>query len=130
MFIAAPGFLSAAMIQSWIEAGQKPHIAWQSIQYLIIAIAETLVSVTSLEFAYTQAPKRMKGVIMSLYTLSIGAGSKVTALVTRNVDFASRTNYFLFWAAFMTAGAILFAVIAALYKPVPFVAAREEATPA
>ncbi|HYS09296.1 MAG TPA: MFS transporter [Myxococcales bacterium] len=130
MFIAPPAFLSAAMIQSWIEAGQKPHIAWQSIQYVIIAIAETLVSVTSLEFAYTQAPKRMKGVIMSLYTLSIGAGSKVTALVTRNVDFASRTNYFLFWAAFMTAGAILFAVIAALYKPVPFVAAREEAAPA
>jgi len=130
MFIAPPAFLSAAMIQSWIEAGQKPHIGWQSIQYVIIAIAETLVSVTSLEFAYTQAPKRMKGVIMSLYTLSIGAGSKVTALVTRNVDFASRTNYFLFWAAFMTAGAILFAVIAALYKPVPFVAAREEAAPA
>src|SRR5258708_33695440 len=72
----------------------------------------------------------MKGVIMSLYTLSIGAGSKVTALVTRNVDFASRTNYFLFWAAFMTAGAILFAVIAALYKPVPFVAAGGEAAPA
>jgi POT family proton-dependent oligopeptide transporter len=126
MFVAVPAFLFAAMIQRWIEAGQRPHIAWQSIQYVIIAIAETLVSVTSLEFAYTQAPKRMKGVIMSMYTLSIGAGSKVTSLVTRNVEFASRTNYFLFWAAFMTAGAILFAVIAALYKPVPFVAAKEE----
>src|SRR5258705_1373939 len=80
MFIAAPGFLSAAMIQSWIEAGQKPHIGWQGVQYLIIATAATLVSVTSLEFAYTQAPKRMKGVIMSMYTLSIGRGSFVTSL--------------------------------------------------
>src|SRR5258705_6114163 len=130
MFIAAPAFLSAAMIQSWIEAGQKPHIGWQVIQYLIIAIAETLVSVTSLEFAYTQAPKRMKGVIMSMYTLSIGGGSFVTSLVTRHVEFASRTNYFVFWAAFMTLGAVLFAVIAALYKPVAFVAAKEEAAPA
>jgi len=126
MFVAAPAFLSAAMIQTWIEAGRTPHIAWQSIQYVIIAVAETLVSVTSLEFAYTQAPKRMKGVIMSMYTLSIGAGSKLTSLVTRNVEFASRTNYFLFWAAFMVGGAVLFAVIAALYKPVDFVAADRE----
>jgi POT family proton-dependent oligopeptide transporter len=126
MFIAVPAFLSAAMIQSWIERGDHPHIAWQGIQYVIIAVAETLVSVTSLEFAYSQAPRRMKGAIMSMYTLSIGGGSFVTSLVTRNVEFASRTNYFLFWAGFMIAGAILFAVIAALYKPVAFVAASQE----
>ena len=126
MFIAVPAFLSAAMIQRWIERGQHPHIGWQVIQYVIISIAETLVSVTALEFAYTQAPRRMKGVIMSMYTLSIGGGSFVTSLVTRNVEFASRTGYFLFWAAFMTGGAILFAIIAALYKPVPFVAANPE----
>jgi POT family proton-dependent oligopeptide transporter len=118
------------MIQRWIEQGEHPHIGWQVIQYVIIAIAEALVSVTALEFAYTQAPRRVKGTIMSMYTLSIGGGSFVTSLVTRHVEFASRTNYFLFWAAFMAAGAILFAVIAALYKPVPFVAAREEAAPA
>lgn len=129
MFIAAPAFLSAAMIQRWIEQGQHPHIAWQGIQYVIIAIAETLVSVTALEFAYSQAPKRMKGAIMSMYTLSIGGGSFVTSQVTRHVDFASRTGYFLFWAAFMAGGAVLFAIAAALYKPVPFVAAAEEAAP-
>ncbi len=128
MFIAAPAFLSAAMIQRWIEQGQEPHIGWQVIQYVVIAVAETLVSVTSLEFAYSQAPRRMKGVIMSMYTLSIGAGSFVTSLVTRNVSFDSRTNYFLFWAAFMAGGAILFAIVAALYKPVAFVAANQEQT--
>ena len=63
MFIAVPAFLSAAMIQRWIERGAHPHIGWQVIQYVIIAIAETLVSVTALEFAYSQAPRRMKGVI-------------------------------------------------------------------
>lgn len=124
MFIAVPAFLSAAMIQRWIEAGQHPHIGWQVIQYVIISIAETLVSVTALEFAYTQAPKAMKGVIMSMYTLSIGAGSKVTAFVTQHVDFASRTNYFLFWAGFMLAGAVAFAAVAGVYKPVKFEAAQ------
>lgn len=130
MFVAVPAFVSAAMIQHWIEQGQHPHIGWQVIQYVIISVAETLVSVTGLEFAYSQAPKKMKGVIMSMYTLSIGAGSFVTSLVTRHVDFASRTNYFLFWAAFMTGGALLFAVAAALYRPVAFVAASQDAAAA
>jgi POT family proton-dependent oligopeptide transporter len=126
MFITVPGFLAAAAIQRWIEAGGRPHIGWQVIQYVIIAIAETLVSVTALEFAYTQAPRSMKGTLMSLWFLTIGLGSFVTSLVTRHVSFASRTNYFLFWAGFMLLGATLFAIVAALYKPVPFVAANEQ----
>ncbi|HUJ29031.1 MAG TPA: MFS transporter, partial [Myxococcales bacterium] len=130
MFVAVPAFLSAAMIQHWIEQGQHPHIGWQVIQYVIISIAETMVSVTGLEFAYSQAPKKMKGVIMSLYTLSIGAGNKFTALVTRRVDFATRTNFFLFWAVFMLGGALLFALLAALYRPVAFVAANQDAAAA
>ena len=127
MFFAIPAFLSAAMVQSWIEAGAHPHIAWQVIQYVLISIAETMVSVTALEFAYTQAPRSLKGVIMSLWFLTLGTGSFVTSLVRSNVAFASDTNYFLFWAGLMLVGAIAFAVVAALYKPVAFVAANQEA---
>ena len=130
MFFAIPAFLSAAMVQSWIEAGAHPHIAWQVIQYVLISIAETMVSVTALEFAYTQAPRSLKGVIMSLWFLTLGTGSFVTSLVRSNVAFASDTNYFLFWAGLMLVGAIAFAVVAALYKPVAFVAANQEAATA
>jgi POT family proton-dependent oligopeptide transporter len=126
MFIAVPAFLSAAMIQRWIEGGAHPHIAWQVIQYALISISETMVSVTALEFAYTQAPRSMKGAIMALWFLTLGTGSLVTSLVRSNVVFASETNYFLFWAALMLAASIAFAVIAWLYKPVAFVAANEE----
>jgi POT family proton-dependent oligopeptide transporter len=128
MFIAVPAFLSAAMIQRWIEGGAHPHIAWQVIQYALISVSETMVSVTALEFAYTQAPRSMKGAIMALWFLTLGTGSLVTSLVRSNVAFASETNYFLFWAALMLAGSIAFAVIAWLYKPVAFVAANEEKT--
>lgn len=125
MFVAVPAFLSAAMIQRWIEGGAHPHIGWQVIQYVLISIAETLVSVTALEFAYTQAPKSMKGAIMSLWFLTLGTGSLVTSLVRSNIAFASDSSYFLFWSALMLAGAIAFAIIAALYKPVAFVSANE-----
>jgi len=64
---------------------------------------------------------------MSFYTLAIGLGSFVTGVVTRAVTFSSRTNYFLFWAAFMLAGAVLFAIVSALYKPVKVTAAPEHA---
>jgi len=62
---------------------------------------------------------------MSFWFLTIGLGSFVTGVVTRAVGFANLTNYFLFWAAFMLGGAILFAIVSALYKPVDFVAASE-----
>lgn len=125
MFVAVPSFLSAAMIERWIEAGRHPHIAWQVIQYVLISIAETLVSVTALEFAYTQAPKSLKSTIMALWFLCIGVGSFVTSVVTKYVHFESRSGYFLFWAGFMLVGALLFAVVAALYKPADFAAAND-----
>jgi POT family proton-dependent oligopeptide transporter len=127
MFVSVPAFVSAAMIQRFIEAGGRPHIAWQVIQYLLISIGETMVSVTALEFAYTQAPRSMKGAIMSLWFLTLGTGSLVTSLVRSYVSFATGSGYFFFWAVFMLLGAVAFAVVAALYKPVAFVAAGEGA---
>jgi len=125
MFITVPAFLSAALIQRWIEAGETPSIGWQVIQYVIISIAETLISVTALEFAYTQAPKSMKSTIMSLWFLTLAGGNWLTGIVTRNVRFETRSGYFLFWALFMLGGAVLFALVAAFYKPVEFVPAAE-----
>ena len=83
MFITVPAFLAAAMIQRWIEAGQTPGIGWQVIQYLIISIAETLISVTALEFAYTQAPKSMKSTIMSFWLLTVAFGNLLVTAVTK-----------------------------------------------
>jgi POT family proton-dependent oligopeptide transporter len=125
MFLSVPAFISAAVIQSWIENGERPHIAWQVIQYVLVSISETMVSVTALEFAYTQAPRSMKGAIMSLWFLTLGTGSFVTSLVRSNIAFASGTNYFIFWSVFMLVGAVAFAIVAALYKSAEFVSANQ-----
>ena len=40
---------------------------WQVFAYIIMTAAEVLVSITALEFSYTQAPKAMKSFIMGLF---------------------------------------------------------------
>mgnify|MGYP002261046968 CR=1 FL=1 len=67
--------VAAAVLQLLIDRGGRPHALWQVIPYLILTVGEVLVSVTGLEFAYTQAPPAMKSVIMSLWYVTIAAGS-------------------------------------------------------
>ena len=42
------------------SGGAPPTVWWQLLAFVIITVAEVMVSITCLEFAYTQAPKRMK----------------------------------------------------------------------
>ena len=44
----------------------KPSINWQLLGYVILTLGETMVSITGLEFSYTQAPNSMKSSVMAL----------------------------------------------------------------
>ena len=39
-----------------IAAGERPHIGWQFFAYAVITAGEVMVSITGLEYSYTQAP--------------------------------------------------------------------------
>jgi hypothetical protein len=43
-------------IQTRIDAGAKPNVAWQLLAYVLLTSSEVMVSITGLEFSYTQAP--------------------------------------------------------------------------
>ena len=81
-----------------------------------------MVSITSLEFSYTQAPKAMKSVVMAIYLWSITAGNGFTALVhifIQNPDGTiklSGSNYYLFFAALAAGSAVVFAFVAKMYR--------------
>jgi POT family proton-dependent oligopeptide transporter len=116
MFIAVFSFVAAAVVQSAIEAGAAPSALWQLPQYVLLTAGEVLVSVTGLEFSYTQAPRSMRSTIMSIWFLAIALGNLLTAGVASLVPFRGAA-YFWFFAGLMLLAAVGFALVARRYVP-------------
>lgn len=121
MCLAGLSFVLAAWIQEAIDAGSRPPIAWQLLDYLILTSAEVMVSITCLEFSYTQAPKVMKSFVMAFFMVSVALGNLFTGAVNffiQNPDGTSKlagAGYFWFFAGLMLATAVLFAVVCRTY---------------
>jgi proton-dependent oligopeptide transporter, POT family len=81
LIAAGFSFLVSAWIETQIGAGLKPNIGWQLPAYALLSAGEVMVSITALEFAYTQSPRHMNSIVMALYLLSVSAGNLFTALV-------------------------------------------------
>lgn len=122
MFVTVLAFALSSWLQMKIDAGQNPHIAWQLLAYVILTCAEVMVSITCLEFSYTQAPNSMKSFIMAFFMMSVAAGNLFTSAVNfliQNPDGSSKlegASYFWFFTGVMLVTAILFLVVARRYK--------------
>ncbi len=117
MFITVLSFVAAAILQMLVDAGRTPHALWQVPQYVLLTAGEVLVSVTGLEFSYTQAPRSMRSTIMSIWSLTVFLGNLLTALVTKVVRLEGAAYFWLF-AALMLAAALVFRAVARRY-PAP-----------
>lgn len=130
-FVAIPSFLVIGYAQTMIDQGIETGIGWQIIAYGIITMAEVLISITCLEFSYTQAPRKMKSVIMGIFMMSISIGNLVTAGVNafiQNPDGTSKlegAEYFWFFAGLMAATAVLFLIVAKFYQPKEYLQEEE-----
>jgi POT family proton-dependent oligopeptide transporter len=114
-------------LQLSIDGGEKLTILWQVLPYALLTFGEVLVSATGLEFAYSQAPQKMKGVLMSFWSLSVTIGNLWVLLVNASVKNETVTSgikaqgwgvmatqmYFFAAFAFVAAGA--FALYARKY---------------
>ena len=118
MFMASVAFVCVAMIQQAVDAGSERgemvHVIWQVIPYLVMTQAEVMVSVTGLEFAYTQAPKRMKSTVMGFWLLCVAFGNKLVVFVT-GLEGLDLANFFWVFAILMAGAAVLFAIRARFY---------------
>jgi POT family proton-dependent oligopeptide transporter len=118
MLMASLAFVVVALIQKQIMIGGEEDmisVMWQFFPYLIMTQAEVMVSITGLEFAYKQAPTRMKSTIMGFWLLSVALGNKLTAVVTALPDMDMLTSFWAF-AALMAVAAVLFGIRATFYK--------------
>lgn len=79
LFVMAAAFVLVALIQVRIDGGGRPNIGWQFAAYALLTASEVMVSIVALEFAYTQAPKTMKSLVMSLFLASVAVGNFFTA---------------------------------------------------
>jgi POT family proton-dependent oligopeptide transporter len=122
LFITALAFFIVGWIQTRIDAGQTPHILWQILAFLVLTAAEVMVSVTHLEFAYTQSPKKLKSLVMCTYLGAVALGNAFTAGVNffiQNPDGTVKlkgASYFFFFVGVMLVTSLLFVFFARFYK--------------
>jgi POT family proton-dependent oligopeptide transporter len=122
LFLTVPAFLLPAWLEARLDAGEGVNIIWQLGGYILMTAAEILVSITALEFSYTQAPRRMKSVVMGAFLMSVSLGNLFTAGVNffiQNPDGSSALDgpsYYLFFAAAMAVTAVLFVPVAIWFK--------------
>ncbi len=130
LFFAASSWVCIGLIQLAIDGGTVMSITWQVLPYALLTFGEVLVSATGLEFAYSQAPPAMKGVIMSFWNLSVTIGNLWVLLANSSIKSKavtesiadtglSTTAFFMFFfAAFALVAAIAFGWYARRYKMV------------
>ncbi|HEY4309279.1 MAG TPA: POT family MFS transporter [Pirellulales bacterium] len=117
MFVTGLSFAIAGWIETMIQRGETPHIAWQLLAYIVLTSGEVMVSITGLEFSYTVAPKNMKSIVMAIWLLSVSLGNAVTAVVNTVIQNEDKTSklpgaeYYWFFTGLMLAAAVGFALV-------------------
>ncbi len=113
-----------------------PNIGWQFLAYLVLTAAEVMVSITCLEFAYTQSPKKMKSFIMGVYFLGVSLGNLFVAAINFLLKFFQNEDgttalegaaYYWFFSALMLVVAVLFIPFAMRYKGETFIQGEMDA---
>lgn len=115
MVLAGVTYVISGWMQARIDGGETLSLAWQLVPYIVLVAGEVLVSATGLEFAFEEAPKTMRSMMMSLWLLTIAGGHFLIALFTNlNARFvkASGAKELYFYAGLMFVVSLVFMAIA------------------
>jgi POT family proton-dependent oligopeptide transporter len=133
LFLTALSFVVIWWIQIQIDGGATPSVWWQMLAYVILTAGEAMVSITGLEFSYTQAPNKMKSAVMALWLLVVFAGNEFVALLNLLViPFLRRHGfpmehaaYFRFFTLLMFGTAIIYIFVARRYREKTYLQSQE-----
>lgn len=115
LLIGAFSYIIAGYYQTLIEGGTQLNIAWQILPYIVLTVAEILVSTTGLEFAYTQAPREMKSVVQSLWLLN-STLANVAVAIAASLNIFQGSAQFFFYAGLAALAGVGMALMARGYK--------------
>jgi POT family proton-dependent oligopeptide transporter len=122
LVLTALSFVIVAIVQGWIDDGARPNISWQILAFVVLTAGEVLISITCLEYAYTQAPPSMKSTIMACYLLSVTLGNVLVSVIQNNIKnggfFAQFHGAGFFWlfTGICFGTALIFMVISPFIK--------------
>jgi len=130
ILLSSLSWVAIGSIQVVMDGGTPVSMAWQILPYALLTMGEVLVSATGLEFAYSQAPRSMKGAIMAFWSLAVTVGSLWVLIVNASVrnetvlDHIAGTGLgvmafqMYFFAAFALLAALAFGWYATRYRVV------------
>lgn len=131
MFLAVVAFVIGGFLQLQIDSQGEGHVSilWQIPQWFILTCSEILVSVSGLEFSYSEAPAIMKSVMSAMWLFYVAMGNTLlVAFAASNVFQNRHAIEFFVYSAAMFFIAILFLVLARRYLANPL--SRLRAKPA
>jgi proton-dependent oligopeptide transporter, POT family len=117
--VGALSYVIAGGLQVSMDGGARLSVLWQIAPYMVLTVAEILVSTTGLEFAYSQAPREMKGTIMSFWNLTSTAANLAVAVASALNVFTGAAQFF-FYAGLAFLAAFALGLIARGYKVVDY----------
>ncbi|MDT3402375.1 POT-type proton-dependent oligopeptide transporter [Mucilaginibacter terrae] len=122
LFLTGVSFVIIALIQEKVDAGQHPSTWWQILAYMVLAAGETLVSITGLEYAYTQSPKSMKSTMSAIWLFTVALGNTFVAYVQNSIShkgFFSRyvgADFYWFFVVLLAAFLVVYLFVSPRIK--------------
>lgn len=89
-------------------------VAWMLPQYFFISMAEVLVAVPALEFAYTESTANSRGTMQAAWQILQGVGSTIAATVT--IASQAQATVFFVYSGAMAGFCVIFIGLAVWYK--------------
>lgn len=122
MLLGAVSFALVSWVQGKMDNGIVMNIGWQVLAFAVLTAAEVFISVSSLEFSYTQAPNALKSFVLSLWLVAVALGNLFTAFINYFIKNADGTlkltgaEYFWFFTILMAVSTLLFYIVNRNYK--------------
>lgn len=129
-------FLLVYMLDLQLARGERVHVGWQLLAFVIMTSGEVMVSITVLEYSYTQAPPALKSIVMSLNMLSVSLGNVMAAGVNALIGYPAvgaylkGPNYFLFFAALLGASTVLYTIASQRFQERTYIQPSSPESPA